>query len=77
MFCLWNPDSGIQNPGLWNLEHSSKSKSHEQLESKIQVPQTKNPESRTWNPESKAWNPESSTVLDSFMWGNTDINSVL
>ena len=42
------------------------------LESGIQVPLTKNPESRIWNlesgvrcPESRAWNLESTTVLDS------------
>ena len=35
------------------------------MESGIQVPLTKNPESGTWNPEFIAWNPESQAVLDS------------
>ena len=38
------------------------------LESGIQVPLTKNPESSTWNLQSMAWNPESKTVLDSLTW---------
>ena len=55
----WALDSGIQlkDPGfqLW-------------LESGIQVPPTKNPDSSTCNPESTVWNPESKIVLDSLLW---------
>ena len=53
---IWNPWNfacGIQNPGLWNLEYSSRDlESHQRLESRIQVPLTKNLESSTWNLES-------------------------
>ena len=61
----------ICNPWLWNLEYSSRNpEPHLLLECGIQVPLTKNPESRTcWNPESTVWNPESETVLDSLTWG--------
>ena len=43
-----NPKSGILGFG-----------SYKRLESRIQVPLTKNPESSTWNPESTECNPES------------------
>ena len=55
----WQKKSEIQNPGLWNPEHSSRNpKSHWLLESEIQVPLKKNPES------------ESITVLDFLTWGD-------
>ena len=44
---------------FWNLE------SRKRLESQIQIPLKKNPESSTMNPESTARNPESDTFLDS------------
>ena len=47
---------------LWNPAES-----HSRLESRQQVPPTKNMYS-TWNPEFKAWNPESNSALDSFAW---------
>ena len=57
-----NPDNlscGIRNSGLWNPEYSSRNpESHERLESGIQVPMTKNPESTPWNRHQE-------TVLDS------------
>ena len=40
------------------------------VESSIQVPLTKNPESSTWDLESSAWNSGSKTVLDYFIWSN-------
>ena len=58
---------------LWNSESCVlESGSHLRLESEIQVPLTKNPESSCWNLESTAWNPESRTVLDSLIWGDTE-----
>ena len=72
---IWNTAilsgaGGIQNPGLWNPEYSWRNpESHWRLESRIQVPLTKNLESSTWNLESTAWNPESKTVLDFLTWG--------
>ena len=53
-------DSEIQNPGLWISE------SRKQLESGIQVSQTRNLASSNWNQEFTVWNPESKTVLDYF-----------
>ena len=35
------------------------------MQSGIQIPLAKIPDSSTWNPESMVWNPESKTVLDS------------
>ena len=59
----------IWNPGLWNPEYSSGSSEFRQrLESVIQVPLTRNPESSTWNPEFTAWNQESKTVSDQVTW---------
>ena len=52
------------------------SESHQQLESEIQVPQIKNPESSIWSPESTAWNPECKTVLDSLTWGELGVKTV-
>ena len=47
-FRLWNPESEkIRNPGLWNLEYSSRNP-----ESEIQVPQQ-----RIWNPVPGTRNP--------------------
>ena len=66
------PDSGMQeifadgmrNPRPWNPEYNSGNpESHLQLECGIQVPLTKNPQSRTRNPQSMAWTLESKTVL--------------
>ena len=58
-FCCWNPD-----PRPWNLEYNSGNpESHLQLECGIQVPLTKNPQSRTRNPQSMAWTPDAKTVL--------------
>ena len=74
-FCLWN----IGNPGLWNVESRiqlKESESHQQLESEIQVPQIKNPESSIWSPESTAWNPECKTVLDSLTWGELGVKTI-
>ena len=58
---LWNPESEIRNRESWALEsmHLKESGSYKRLESRIQVPLTKNPESSTWNRESTEWNPES------------------
>ena len=43
--------SGIRNPGLWNLDNSSrKPESNWRLEFGIQVPLTKTMDSNTWNP---------------------------
>ena len=43
--------SGIRNPGLWNLDKSSrKPESNWRLEFGIQVPLTKTMDSNTWNP---------------------------
>ena len=47
---------GIQNPGLWNPEYSSRNS-----ESKFALQIL---ESSTWNEASTAWNPESKVVLD-------------
>ena len=47
---------GIQNPGLWNPEYSSRNS-----ESKFGLQIL---ESSTWNGASTAWNPESKVVLD-------------
>ena len=56
-----NLDSGIQeifahriqSHGLWNPEFSARSpESCKQLESGIQIPPTRNPESSSWYPES-------------------------
>ena len=61
---LENPDEtltfsfeccGIRNPKSGILGFGS----YKRLESRIQVPLTKNPESSTWNPESTECNPES------------------
>ena len=64
-----NPESGkicLCNPESWALESTNQLKeSQYRLGSGIQVPRSKNPESRTWNPTSMEWNPESKTVLDS------------
>ena len=79
---LENPDEkltfsfeccGILNRESLTLESMQlkESGSYKRLESRIQVPLTKNPESSTWNLESTAWNPESKTVLDSVTWGNS------
>ena len=54
---------GIQNPGLWNPE------SHQRLESGIQVPLTKDPESMAWNPESKT------ALVDCLIWGEFSLKS--
>ena len=60
-------ESGILGFGTQNIHPES----HKRLESGIQVPLTKNPESSSWNPESIAWNPESESVLDSLTCCNT------
>ena len=51
----------MRNRESWALEsmHLKESGSYERLESRIQVPVTKNQESSTWNRESIEWNPES------------------
>ena len=53
-----------ENFSFWNVE------SRKRLESRIQVPLKKNPESSTMNPESTARNPESDTFLDSLTRGS-------
>ena len=53
-----------ENFSFWNLEFRKR------LESRIQVPLKKNPESSTMNPESTARNPESDTFLDSLTRGS-------
>ena len=52
-----------ENFSFWKLE------SRKRLESRIQVPRKKNPESSTMNPESTARNPESDTFLDPLTTG--------
>ena len=58
-FCLWNPESGkfiffgIQNPGLWNPEYSSKKKFTLKSWIQMQAPLTKNLGSRIHGVESK------------------------
>ena len=57
---------GIRNSGLSDSEYSTKNpESHDQLESRIQVPLTKNSAllPGIWNPQSMAWNVESKTVF--------------
>ena len=60
----------IQDPGLWNPEHSSKNPKSVfkdwNAESKFLSQRL---ECSTWNLESPAWNPESKTVLDSLTKG--------
>ena len=53
-----------ENFSFWSLEFRKR------LESRIQVPLKKNPESSTTNPESTARNPESDTFLDSLTRGS-------
>ena len=53
-----------ENFSFWNVE------SCKRLDSRIQVPLKKNPESSTMNPESTARNPESDTFLDSLTRGS-------
>ena len=60
IFAFWT-----RNPRLWNPEYSSRSpKSRFWLESRIQAPLKKDPESMAWNPECK-------TVLDSLTYGTS------
>ena len=59
-FCWYNPES-------WALESRIQLKESIILPAIgiwIQVPLTRNPESRVFNSESTTWNPQSKTVLD-------------
>ena len=58
-----NPRRGIQNPGLWNPEDSSRYQ-----ESRLHCQRIRNPVFGILNPA--AWNPESKTGLDSLTRGD-------
>ena len=67
---MFNFACGIQNPGLWNPEYSSRNPKYDfkdwNSESKFHWQRL---ESSTCNLESTASNPISKTVLDSLTWG--------
>ena len=64
---IWkNFACGVQNTGLWNLEHFS-GKSGIPLKIGIQNPSSPD----------KKWNPASKTVLDFLTWGNQEFRGII
>ena len=74
LLCSLAPCKIIHNPGLWNLEFSSRNPEFferiRNLDSGIQVPLT-----RKSNPEYTAWNAQLKTVLDYLTGVNSQAKS--